>query len=280
MFPHFDFGTIPLPWGGEFEFQLPLYGLMFALSAVLAWIWFMARGRKLGIAEEHLFNLCFYALLGGIVGAKALLIILDWRAYFSGSPGDIFWNLFGTLRSAGVLIGGIILGSLAFIAYSRKHKLPLFVLADAMAAPLVMAQAIGRLGCFFAGCCHGKPVAADHPLAVVFTHPAVQQYSGVPLNTPVAATQLMQFANDMLLAGVLTLLWRRGLKPAGSVFWWYLILYGIGRSIVEIWRGDTERGLFFGDLLSTSQILGLSGVAIGLFMLIRGRTQQAREATG
>ncbi len=280
MFPHIDFGKIPLPWGGEFELQLPMYGLMFALSAVAAWLWFMARGRKLGVSEDHLFNLCFYVLLGGILGAKLLLIILDWQDYFTGGVVETFWNLAGTLRSAGVLIGGIILASIVFILYCRKQGLPTFLLADAMAAPLALAQAIGRLGCFFAGCCHGVRLPEDHPLAVVFTHPAANNYSSVPLGVPVAPTQLMQFANDLLLAGILTLLWRRRPQPAGTVFWWYMVLYGIGRTVVEIWRGDSERGLFFGEALSTSQILGLAGAAIGVLMLLRGRALRSREATG
>ena len=145
-----DFGTYRLPFLGETHLFVPSYGLLFAVGTLLAWVWFMRRGRALGVPEEPLFNLTFYTLLGGILGAKLTLVLVDLRSYLE-HPAD----LWGTLRSAGVLIGGVIAGAAVFVLYARRQGLPLFRLGDAIAAPLAMAQGVGRLGCFAAGCCWG-----------------------------------------------------------------------------------------------------------------------------
>lgn len=261
-----DLGTHDLPLLGRTHLFLPTYGILFALSVLIAWGWFSRRARGLGIGEEHLFNLCFYTLLGGILGAKLLLVLVDWRYYLSHPVAVL-----GTLRSAGVLLGGVIGGSLAFFLYGRRHDLPLGRLADAIAAPLALAQAIGRLGCYSAGCCWGVPAHANNPLATVFTNPLAGQQTRVPLNIPLVPTQLIQFVHDLVLSLVLAWLWRRKLDPPGTVIWIYTLLYSLGRGIIEFWRGDTERGLFFGDLLSTSQLFSLAGIALATFMLLRGR---------
>lgn len=275
MFPYLlDFGTHDLPLFGETHLFLPTYGLLFALGTLLAWWWFMRRGRSLGVAEEPLFNLTFYTLLGGIVGAKVTLVLLDLRSYLE-HPSD----LLGTLRSAGVLIGGVVAGSLVFALYARSHRLPLFRLGDAIAAPLALAQGIGRLGCYAAGCCWGVQCPREHPLSVVFTNPAASSQTGVPLHVPLVATQLIQMTGDLALAGLLTWLWRRRLQPAGTVFWIYVLIYGVLRGIVEFWRGDEHRGLFLGETVSTSQLLSAAAILFAVTMLIRRRGAAPEESS-
>ena len=214
MFPTLiDLGRHTLPLLGERHLFLPTYGFLFATGVVVAWIWFTRRARTLGVPEERLFNLTFYGVLSGILGAKALLIALDWRMYLE-HPGEIL----GTLRSAGVLMGGVAAGAVTFIVYCRRHGLPLWRLADAIAAPLVLAQAIGRLGCWSAGCCWGLRLDAGNPLAVVFTDPQAHEQTGVPLGVPLFPTQLVEMVYDLLLVGLLAWLWRRKALPAGAVF--------------------------------------------------------------
>lgn len=274
MFPVLiDLGTWNLPFLGETPVFLPTYGVLFASSVVLAWWWFVRRGRELGIDSELQFNLAFYSVLGGLIGAKALLIALDWQLYLE-NPRLIL----GTLRSAGVLIGGVIGGSLAFIWYARRNDLPTWRLADALAAPLALAQGVGRLGCWAAGCCWGRHVDADHPFSIVFTDPRAGAQTGVPLHTPLVATQAIQMVADLSVAVVLTLLWRRRPEPAGTVFWAYVLLYSVSRGLIEIWRGDVARGLWFGDSLSTSQLFAIAGVVLASAVLWIGR--RSRHANG
>ena len=275
MFPTLiDFGTHQLPVLGETHLFLPTYGVLFATAALVCGWWFLRRGKQLGQPDDELFNLLFYSLLAGILGAKLTLVALDWRDYLEHPR-----LLLGTLRSAGVLVGGVIAGGLTFGLYARRLGLPGLRLLDAVAAPLALAQSIGRLGCFFAGCCWGVPTAAQSVLAVTFTNPVARDQTGVPLHVPLVATQLTQALNDLLLAIVLTWLWRRRLEPPGTVFWIYVLLYSIGRGLIEFWRGDAQRGLFFGDIVSTSQLFALTGIVLAVTMILRGR-RQLRTADG
>jgi len=267
-----DLGRHRLPLLGETHIFLPTYGALFALAVVIAWWWFMRRARETGVAEETLFNLTFFTLLGGILGAKLLLILVDWREYVA-DPARVL----GTLRAAGVLLGGVALGTLVFVLYALRHRLPLFRLGDAIAAPLVLAQGIGRIGCLAAGCCWGVAANPHNRFAITFTDPRGNLPANL-LGVPLVPIQLVEMAFDLLLALLLTLLWRRRLRPAGTVFWCYLLLYGCGRSVIELWRGDEFRGIWFGGLLSTSQIIGLAAAVFGAVMLLRGALLRARPA--
>lgn len=260
-----DLGVFDLPLLGETHLFLPTYGLLFAISVLLAWRWYAKRTASLGLSSETLFNQTFYALIAGVLGAKLLLIVVDWRFYID-HPGQIL----GTLRSAGVLVGGVVAGATAFFIYGKRHGLPLWKLVDAIVAPVALAQAVGRLGCLSAGCCWGSK-ASSEGLAVVFTNPVAAQQTGVPLNVPLVPTQLLQFGNDLLLALILTFAWRKQLRPDGTVWWLYVLLYSLGRGTIEFWRGDRHRGLYFGDLLSTSQLFAGVGIVVALFFLIRNR---------
>jgi len=266
MFPILkDFGKHTLPLLGEQHLFLPTYGFLFALGVVLGWVWFMRRAKGLGLPEDQLFNLTFYSVLAGILGAKLLLIVVDWRDYVADPI-----RILGTLRSAGVLMGGVVAGAMAWVYYCRRHRLPLWPLADAVAAPLALAQALGRLGCFSAGCCWGVEVDPSHPLAVTFTDPQAHSQTGVPLDVSLFPTQLTELSYDLGLVVLLSILWHRRLRPPGSVFWLYVLLYSLGRGLIEFWRGDLNRGVYFGDIVSTSQMIAVAGVLLALVMLIRG----------
>ena len=200
MFPILiDLGTWDLPLLGETPIFLPTYGALFAGSVVLGWWWFGRRARSLVIDADTRFNLPFYTLLAGLLGAKALLILLDWQFYLDNPK-----MILGTIRSAGVLLGGVIAGAGTFVFYCRRHGLPTWRLADAAVAPLTLAQGLGRLGCWAVGCCWGKATHADHPLATVFTDPRAGSQTGVPLDTPLIAVQPLQMVADLALAGFLT----------------------------------------------------------------------------
>jgi phosphatidylglycerol:prolipoprotein diacylglycerol transferase len=173
-------------------------------------------------------------------------------------------------------MGGILAGALAFIGYAHARGLPLLTLGDALVAPVALAQGIGRLGCLAAGCCYG--VASDAWCAISFTSHVAHDQTGVPLGVPLLPVQLIEFAFDVVLALVLTLLWRRRLRPAGTVAWIYLVAYGAGRATIEMWRGDSIRGFWLGGAVSTSQLFGVIAVATGAFLLVRDRVRIARLA--
>jgi phosphatidylglycerol:prolipoprotein diacylglycerol transferase len=234
----------------------------------------MRRAKGLGLPEDRLFNLSFYSVLAGILGAKVLLIAVDWRDYLADPV-----RILGTLRSAGVLMGGVVTGALAWVYYCRRYGLPLWRLADAVVAPLVLAQALGRLGCFSAGCCWGAKLDPSNPLAVTFTDPQAHAQTGVPLDVALFPTQLTEMFYDLLLVALLSVLWRRRLNPAGTVFWTYVLLYSLGRGLIEFVRGDVHRGVYFGGIVSTSQLIALVGVLLAFVMLLRGFRQRRQADT-
>jgi phosphatidylglycerol:prolipoprotein diacylglycerol transferase len=266
-----DFGTHDLPFLGPRHLFLPTYGALFALGAVVALFWFVRRARSLGYPHDRVFNAAFYGLVGGLVGAKLTLILVDWR-YYRDNPVDVLW----TFRSAGVLMGGVLVGATVFLLYARAQGLPVLTLGDAIVAPLALAQGIGRLGCFAAGCCYGVPSRSGF-CAVTFTNPE----SMIPpnfLGVPLVPTQLLQMANDLLLAVLLSVLWRRRTKPEGTILALYILLYSLTRGLIEFWRGDAERGVWLGGRVSTSQLFCILGLALGSFLLVRFRTHGPARA--
>jgi phosphatidylglycerol:prolipoprotein diacylglycerol transferase len=266
-----DLGQVRLPFLGETHLFLPTYGVLFAAGALVAWTWFFRRGKGMGLPEDALFNLGFYSILAGLLGAKMAVVVVDLPLYLR-DPALIL----GTIRSAGVLMGGVLAGALVFIGYARRHGLPVLALGDAAVAPVALAQAVGRLGCFSAGCCYGVPVDHRHPLAITFTDPMAAAQTGVPLHVPLFASQPVQAVHDLVLAAILTVLWRRRL-PTGTAVAAYLMLYGVGRAILEIWRGDAARGTWFGGAVSTSQVLSAVAFIAGVALLVHVRRTRPGE---
>ncbi|HET8945341.1 MAG TPA: prolipoprotein diacylglyceryl transferase, partial [Candidatus Polarisedimenticolia bacterium] len=170
------------------------------------------------------------------------------------------------LRSAGVYYGGLGLAVAAGVWYVRRHRLPLGKVADLAAPALSLGQAIGRLGCFLAGCCYGR--TCDLPWGVTFHDPRAAELTGVPIGVPLHPTQLYHAAADVLTLVVAMALMRRR-RFDGQVFWTWLLLYAVLRAVVEHWRGDLARGVFFSGALSTSQIISIPIALVSAVMLWR-----------
>ena len=134
-----------------------------------------------------------------------------------------------------------------------------------MGAPAIaLGEAIGRWGCFAAGCCWGKEWHG--PWAVTFTDPFTAENVGTPLNQPLHPTQIYLSINAFLIFLALQWAYRRK-NFDGEVFWLYVLLYAITRSILEIWRGDAVRGFLIPGVLSTSQFIGILAALFSLGML-------------
>ena len=242
---------------------LPTYGMLLAIAflVVLKVSAVLARGS--GLDPRDMVDVSFTIFLAGLVGAKLLLILLDLPAYLSDPRA-----LLGTIRSAGVFYGGLLLAIPAGIWMARRRNLPLWAVADIAAICLPVGLAIGRLGCFAAGCCYGTPT--DLPWAVSFTDPVAAENTGVPLYELRHPTQIYLSLNAAVLMVVLLWRWRHR-RFEGQVFLWFLVLYGVTRSFWELFRGDALRGFLIPGVLSTSQSIGLASAAVGLFLLFRRR---------
>jgi phosphatidylglycerol:prolipoprotein diacylglycerol transferase len=244
------------------SFYLPTYGVLVAL-AFLAGLWVTIRlARRRGLNTELITNLAVYVALSGMLGAKILMILFDWKGYAS-DPARIF--SFETLQAAGVFQGGLILAVLTAFLYMRKQGLPLLGTADVFTPGLALGHAIGRLGCFAAGCCWG--VQCDLPWAVTFHDPAALSLTGVPLETPLHPSQLYEFASEMALFGFLW--WRSGKSARpGQLLGLYLVLSSAARFGIEFTRFH-EQALPFGLPLSITQWIAIGLAVAGAAVLLR-----------
>jgi phosphatidylglycerol:prolipoprotein diacylglycerol transferase len=242
------------------SFSIPTYGVLVA-TGVLVGLWISVRNaQKQGIKAENAWDFGIALVLAGILGSKVLYIILDWRSghAYGQNLREIF--TFDTLQAGGVFSGGLVAAFMVAWWFLRKHRMPALATCDAFAPGLAMGHAIGRLGCFAAGCCYGKPT--DHFWGVTFTNPLAAQLVGTPLGHALEPTQLFESAAELGIFFLLTWMFKRK-KFDGQVFGAYLFLYGIARFFLEFIRGDPGRGSVFGGVLSGTQLIAICLVLSG-----------------
>lgn len=194
------------------------YGLMVALGFLAALGVASRRAREAGVAPARLQNLLLVSLLAGLIGGRAGYVLLHW-SFYAVRPGEILRLDHGGL----VFYGGLALGLAGAFLYMRRHRMPLWATADLLVPPLVLAHAIGRIGCFLNGCCYGVPTGV--PWGVVFPHDTLHRHP----------TQIYEAAFLAVLFVGLSRV--RGAKP-GTVLLSYGLLYGLWRFSVEFLRGD------------------------------------------
>jgi phosphatidylglycerol:prolipoprotein diacylglycerol transferase len=214
--------------------------------------------RRQGLDPDKSWNLGILAILAGIGGAKLLLIINDWQ-FFSAHPREVF--TLATLQAGGVWAGGLAAALLVSWVYIRLNHIPVLTLCDTFAPGVALGHAIGRLGCFAAGCCWGKPT--DLPWGVTFSSPVMTQLGiGTPLGIPLHPTQLYEMALE--LANFFLLAWMLPRKKfEGQVLGTYLFVYGLARYFLEYLRDDPERGNILHGLMTGTQALAVGSVIVG-----------------
>ena len=248
------------------------YGLLLAAAYLSGLGLAVVRARRMGLDGTKIMDLGIYLIIAALVGAKLMLVIVDFE-YFRSRPGE----LLSLVRAGGVFYGGLIGALLVAAVLVRRYQLNLWTTADLMAPGIALGHVIGRLGCLLAGCCYGRPT--DVPWGIVFTDPAAAANVGTPLGIPLHPTQLYDAGAELLILLVLLATERRGRPFPGRTFWLYMVLYAISRYVVEIYRGD-DRGMLLG--VSTSQAVSLVVLPLGLIMLwrlaARSRTAAPAEA--
>jgi phosphatidylglycerol:prolipoprotein diacylglycerol transferase len=276
-FPEVNLGPIHL---GP-TLTLHTYGLLLAV-AFLAGLWVASRQARRAAAAAYatdeersryvtrVTDMAVWVLIAGLIGAKALLVLVDWR-HFTNNPGQ----LLSIFQSGGVFYGGLIGGILVAWFYIRAYRLPGWMTADVLAPGVVLGQAIGRIGCFAAGCCWGK--VCTLPWAVTFTDITAARQVGTPMDTPLHPVQLYESAAAFLIFAFL--LWLAPRKRFhGQVMMAYVALYSAARFTLEFWRGDLDRGSWFGGVVSTSQVIAVALLLGAALLLPRIRRSQAITA--
>ena len=171
-------------------------------------------------------------------------------------------SLVEVLRSGGVFYGGLIAATAVGIWYMRKHRLPAWKIADMGAPSIALGEAIGRWGCFAAGCCYGS-----RRLTLRLSRSRIlrERGGGTPERS-LHPTQLYLSLNALLIFSCPWAYRRRTFD--GEVFWLYVLLYAITRGIIETFRGDSSRGFLIPGVMSTSQFIGLVAAATAVGMLV------------
>ncbi|HPQ81434.1 MAG TPA: prolipoprotein diacylglyceryl transferase [bacterium] len=244
-------------------FKIPLfggitvysYGVMVALGFVAAILWVTFESRRLGQNPSKAMDLIFAVIVAGIVGSRILHVAIAERGRFSSDPLMIFRIWEGGL----VFYGGLIAALFVAVWFIRRNRMPLLLTMDIFAPAIAIGHAIGRIGCFLAGCCYGRVV--DHPAWYSVVFPAGTK-SFAPTGVPLYPTQLMESAGEFTIFLVLVFL-SRFKRFNGQIITTYLMLYAVLRGVNEIFRGDSERGFLIPDLLSTSQFISIIMFAAG-----------------
>jgi phosphatidylglycerol:prolipoprotein diacylglycerol transferase len=247
------------------SFKLYTYGVLVAVGVLSGLLIARRRAAALGLEPERIWTLGILGAVVGLLCAKLWLVLAEFR-YYSANPAELF--SLRTLVTGGTFYGSLAGASLVLILYAWRHKISPLLLLDIFAPGTALGQSIGRLGCFAAGCCYGKP--GDVPWALTFTNPIANDIAGTPLGAALHPAQLYESACDLAIFLFLLRLIKRQ-RFTGEIFSAYVIFYGLARGIIEFFRGDPDRGLLAGGRFSFMQMVSIFLALLGLALLFRQR---------
>lgn len=250
-------------------FPVYTYGVLLGAAYLVGLQLALIRSRSRGLDPDRVLDLGIWIIVSALVGAKLLLVLVHFDRFRSAS------DALALLRSAGVFYGGLVLAVIVGLWYIRRHRLPVWTVTDVFAPAIALGHVVGRMGCFFAGCCYGKP--SDLPWAITFHSRYAAENAGTPIDVPLHPTQLYEAGAELIVLFSLLALEHRGRPFPGRTFWGYLVLYGVSRFVIEFYRGD-PRGMV--GTLSTSQFVSVLLVTVSAVMLaVLARRREAAPGT-
>lgn len=250
------------------SFELRSYGTIVALSFFLG-LWLSTReARRKGIDPALIQDFAFYALIGGIIGARIYFVVFSNPVYFLQNPWQILAIWHGGIGIIGALVGGLV----AALWYCRRKQLSFWQFADTLAPGVILAQAAGIFACLLNGDSYGRPAALAW--AITYTDPR----SMAPLNIPRHPVEIYEMVAYLL---VFLLVWRTRKKygTAGFAFLTYLAGYGVARFMVEFYRGDPA---IFAWEIPAAQVFGVALLLLAAagFVLLGGERKNGVRSSG
>lgn len=259
---------------------LRAFGLMVVLGFLLGTHLFGRLGDRYALDREAeapgFAAVPMWILVGILLGARAMYVIVEiFRGSATGQrylddPLTIFAYWEGGLVMYGGTFGGIALGLHA----ARKYRLRLAHALDLGLAAGFCGLAVGRVGCLLVGDDFGKVVpegseGLPFPITVRVPDPLPEAslFGAENAGQVLWATQPWMSLNALAL-GLLGMWLVRRRRYAGQVTLVLLVLYSIGRFVIESFRGDKIRGLWFDGALSTSQLVSLVLGSVSLVLLL------------
>jgi phosphatidylglycerol:prolipoprotein diacylglycerol transferase len=242
------------------------YGLMVAVGFLAALAWIRYQSRRESLPTNRMLDFAFLMLLTALVGSRIAYALVEWN-YFRQHP----WDFFRVWEGGLIFYGGLIACIPVAWIFLRRHRLSFWKVSDVFMPGVALGHALGRIGCFLAGCCYGRTCDVNAWYALVFPN---KPGSLAPPGVPLYPTQLMESAAEFLIFLVLA---AKSRKKAfdGQILLLYLILYAILRYGIEFFRGDKERGFVIAGWLSTSQLLSLFLLIAAVLALLYRRRRSS-----
>jgi phosphatidylglycerol:prolipoprotein diacylglycerol transferase len=235
-----------------FGFEIKTYGVLVAVAFLTGIYLASILAEKEGVKKDDMLDLGLVIIICALLGARLLYVGIWWK-YYLKNPLDILKVWEGGL----VYYGGFILSVIGTFFWLARKKLSFLKITDILVPFLALSHAIARIGCYFSGCCYGR----QDPHGVIFPN--------IGDNLPHLPVQLYESAANFLNFVFLLLFFRLAKRKEGDVFYLYLFNYGIIRIIMEMFRGDPERGTIL--FLSTSTFISLVLLVSGAAGLIYNR---------
>jgi len=247
-------------WG---PFSIQSYGLFVVIGlAISIWLFLKDPKQKQIISYDNFSKVIVVTIFSAIAGGRILYLIEDYGSIAS------FWDIFKLWEGGLSSIGSILAILIVIPIYLRRLDVPFMPFLDLAAIYAPLLEASARIGCFFAGCCYGKPT--NLPWAVVYTDPATV----APLHTAIHPTQIYSSLVALLIFFLMKFVFSKKLKKSAQLAFSYLMLTSIARFSIDFLRGDqtffTKTGIF--SLLSTSQWLSLLLCAISCISIVSIQT--------
>ena len=254
--------------------EVRTYGVFMALGfAVGAW-WLVRRGRVRGLPPSRMLDLVIAMVVAGLAGGRLLYVLTHWHefaarplyAFLPVRPGG------GVGYSGLVYYGGIGLAIPVAAWLVRRWKLPPWKVLDAGAPALALGTAVGRLGCFFNGCCYGRPTEGLFGLVFPSGSLAGSAFPGIPIHP----TQLYMVVDNLLIVAILLLVDRRWGRFDGTVIGAYLVATGSFRAWEDLFRYYESSMRVFeaaGLVVTVNQLISLAVAAAGILIIVRARSR-------
>ncbi len=237
--------------------SIPVYGIMFyaGIAATAAVAFIICKRRN--IPRFDVAGAGVYTMIGAILGSKLLFIAVSYKQIIA--LGLTFTDI---IKGGFVFYGGLLGGAIGLLIYTKQFKLPLDDYMDLFAAVIPLGHAIGRIGCFFAGCCYGIPYNGRFS----FTYTASFDIN-TPIGVPLLPVQLIESAVLLIVFAMTVAAFIKFSDKKGVTSSVYMCAYSAARFVLEFFRGDSERGKFWG--LSTSQYIGILIFIFGVVFCIK-----------
>jgi phosphatidylglycerol---prolipoprotein diacylglyceryl transferase len=241
---------------------VPSFFFMIMVGALVATYVVYKYAEEDGLSVIYMLDIAIISVIMSVIGGRIFHVLVEQPAYYWEDPMRVFYFWQGGFVS----LGSYIFSAIGCVIYLRWRKVPLFKYFDIATLGVAMVIAFTRVGCLLAGCCFGRPT--DSFLSITFHSPyshAGQNFLGIPLHP----SQIYAIINALILFIVLMFVYKRR-KFVGQMTATFLIYLGITRFFIEFMRGDSDRGVYFNDAISTGQIVMLIFVAGGTFLYWQG----------